>query len=77
MPMEDILSSRFGAPVDVVACAATHDPFVLYRAGVLFVNPGSPNLPDGRRKGGPGAFALLTIDHGTVAVEVIDFESSS
>jgi putative phosphoesterase len=77
VPMEDILSSRFGSPVHVVACAATHDPFVLYRDGVLLVNPGSPNLPDGRRKGGPGAFALLTIDRGTVAVEVIDVDPSS
>lgn len=77
VPMDDILSSRFGSPVQVVACAATHDAFVLVRHGVLFVNPGSPNLPAGRRKGGPGAFALLTIDQGTVAVEVIDVDLSS
>jgi uncharacterized protein len=77
VPMAEILSSRFGSPVQVVACAATHDPFVLFREGVLFVNPGSPNLPDGRQKGGLGALALLTLDHGTVAVEVIDFDASS
>lgn len=77
MPIADLLSSRFGSLVDVVACAATHDPFVLHRAGVLFVNPGSPNLPDGRRKGGRGAFVLLTIESGTVEVEVIDLDAAS
>jgi putative phosphoesterase len=77
VPVAELLSSRFGSPVDVVACAATHDPFVLHRAGVLFVNPGSPNLPDGRRKGGPGAFAVLTIDRGAVEVEIIDLTTAS
>jgi putative phosphoesterase len=44
-PIAPALERAFGRRVDVVAFAATHAPFVGERDGVLFVNPGSPNLP--------------------------------
>jgi hypothetical protein len=44
-PIAAVLERVFGRRVDVVAFAATHAPFSGEREGVLFVNPGSPNLP--------------------------------
>jgi putative phosphoesterase len=44
-PIAAVLERIFGRGVDVVAFAATHAPFSGEREGVLFVNPGSPNLP--------------------------------
>ncbi|HLF06164.1 MAG TPA: metallophosphoesterase family protein [Thermoplasmata archaeon] len=71
-PTRDVVSSKFGRPVDVVAWANTHSPSVLSREGVLFVNPGSPNYPGGWRKGGPGTFAVLDLSRGNVEAEIID-----
>jgi putative phosphoesterase len=44
-PLAAVLERTFGRRVDVVAFAATHAPFLGEHEGVLFVNPGSPNLP--------------------------------
>lgn len=44
-PIAAVLERTFGRRVDVVAFAATHAPFRGEHEGVLFVNPGSPNLP--------------------------------
>jgi len=41
----EILIKAFGRRVDVVACGATHRPWVAQCAGVLLVNPGSATLP--------------------------------
>lgn len=72
-PMSELLRSRFGQRVDVVAFANTHVPIVAWRDGVLFVNPGSPNLPGGRRqKRGPGTIAMLEIERGTAHVEIVE-----
>ncbi|MGH2583594.1 MAG: metallophosphoesterase family protein [Dehalococcoidia bacterium] len=70
--MAEILTSKFGAPVDIVAFAATHQPMVLHRQGVLLVNPGSPNLPSGRRKGGARTLAVLNLRDGVAEVEIIE-----
>jgi putative phosphoesterase len=51
------LARLFGAAVDVVAFAATHTPFLVRHQGVLYVNPGSPNLP----AAGPGTVAVLDL----------------
>jgi len=71
-PVEEILVSKFGRPVDVVAWANTHTPSVFSREGVLFVNPGSPNYPGGWRKGGLGTFARLDLRDGSVEAEIVD-----
>jgi putative phosphoesterase len=44
-PIAAALERAFGRRVDVVAFAGTHAPFLGEHEGVLFVNPGSPNLP--------------------------------
>lgn len=74
-PLEPVLRAKFGGPVDVVAYASTHVSRVLYRQGVLFVNPGSPNLPDGRPAGSAGTLLILDVAGGTVAVEQVDLET--
>lgn len=71
-PMDEILRSKFGQPVDVVAFAATHIEMVVFRQGVLLVNPGSPNLPGGRRKGGLGTIAILEVAGGAARVQLVD-----
>ncbi len=71
-PMAEILVSKFGMTVEVVACANTHVEMVVYRQGVLLVNPGSPNLPGGRRKGGLGTAAVLAVENGAAELEIID-----
>lgn len=70
--MEEIVRSKFGAPLDVVAFAATHIDMVLHRQGVLLVNPGSPNLPGGARKGGLGTVVILDVRDGVAGVELVD-----
>jgi putative phosphoesterase len=71
-PLKDVLRAKFGAPVDVVAFANTHVEIVAWREGVLFVNPGSPNLPGGARQGKPGTIAVLEVEKGTAHVEIVD-----
>jgi predicted phosphodiesterase len=70
--MDDLLRARFGAPVEIVAFANTHVEMVAYRQGVLLLNPGSPNLPGGVRQGGLGTVAILTVQDGAAAVEIMD-----
>ena len=69
------LKEKFGGPVDVVAFAATHAPYVGTHHGVLFVNQGSPTLPE------PGAepqgvvkptIAVLDVDGGKVAPSIVE-----
>jgi putative phosphoesterase len=66
------LADQFGRPVDVVVHANTHTGSVHYRDGVLFVDPGSPNLPGGWRKGGLGTVAIVDENQGFVRAEIID-----
>lgn len=70
-PMSEVLRSRFGQRVDVVAFANTHAPIVAWRDGVLFVNPGSPNLP---AHGKQAAIAILEIERGTAHVEIVELK---
>jgi predicted phosphodiesterase len=72
VPTREVVASKFGRPVDVVAWANTHAPSILVREGVLFVNPGSPNYPGSWRKGGAGTFALLDLSSGSVEAEIVD-----
>ena len=72
MPVREALKATFGAAVDVVAFAATHEPRVAVRDGVLFVNPGSATLPAKPRAGVVGNVALLDVNNGVATVEIID-----
>ncbi len=73
-PLADILTEKFGGPVDVVAYANTHIDRVTYAQGVLMFNPGSPNLPGGDRKGGLGTVAVLRIEDGLTTLDIVDLE---
>jgi putative phosphoesterase len=68
----EYLTEQFGRPVDVVVHANTHTGTVYFRDGVLFVDPGSPNLPGGWRKGGLGTVAIVEEHQGFVRAEVVD-----
>lgn len=72
LDLDATLGERFGGPVDVVAFAATHIDTVAHRHGVLFVNPGSPNLPGGKRQGGSGTIAILDLFQGAASVEFVE-----
>jgi predicted phosphodiesterase len=65
-PLAPRLSALFGRPVDVVAFAATHRPCLARHDGVLFVNPGSPNLPSE----GPGTVAILDLGGAEPVAEI-------
>lgn len=71
-PMTEILSSKFGGPVDVVAFGGTHRDMVVTYQGVLLVNPGSPNLP--ARRATPdelGTVAILEVRGSVVDVQMV------
>ena len=70
--MAEALTATFGRPVDVVVHANTHIDRISYCQGVLLVNPGSPNLPAGPRKGGLGTLAILDVRGGFADVEIVD-----
>jgi putative phosphoesterase len=74
-PFAGVLKEKFGGPVDVVAYANTHIDRVSGLQGVMLLNPGSPNLPAGPRKGGPGTVAVLEVADGLATVEIIDLAS--
>ncbi len=67
----DLLSRKFGQPVDVVVFGDTHEELICQYDGILLVNPGSPTYPGRRhRPGSPGTVARLKISGRAVAVEM-------
>jgi putative phosphoesterase len=74
-PRHDLLlrlASTFGGPVDIVAFANTHIEVIAHGDGVLFLNPGSPNLPGGARAKGPGTIARAEIARGAAQVDLVE-----
>ena len=79
LDIEGDIKKRFGRPVDVVAFGGTHAAYVGWHQGVMFVNPGSPTLPEpGAEPEGivKPAVAPLYIQGGTVSPLIMDLESS-
>jgi putative phosphoesterase len=64
--VQELVTRRFGRDVDIFLFAASHAPFVGWYDNVLFVNPGSPTLPEHHDK--PGEQGTVSPDAGTVAV---------
>lgn len=56
---------------NVVLYGHTHIPKAEEIDGIWFVNPGSPVFP---RSGHPGTYALVSIEEGIVAVDIMDLE---
>lgn len=65
-PLGPILERLFGRAVDVVAFGGTHLSLVVEHEGVLFVNPGSPNLPAEDK----GTIAMLQLEAGAPRAEI-------
>lgn len=57
-PLQPLLQKRFKATVEAVAYGGTHVPHEQVHEGVLFFNPGSPNMPD---QGAGGGVAVLDL----------------
>lgn len=70
-PLEEILTDKFGEPVDILACATIHKDLIAYHRGLLIINPGSPTLPAMRREGEVGTVALLDTQEGRATVEML------
>ena len=69
----ELVTSKFGEPVDVVAFGDTHEELVCWYDGILFINPGSPTYPGRRHKPGSlGTLVRLKVDKRAVEVELID-----
>ena len=69
--IHDMLSRQFGDSVDVVCFGDTHEEYIGWYQGVLFVNPGSTTTPGLRHGPGDlGTFALLDIDDGVVSARI-------
>ena len=69
--VQDLMTQKFGQPVDMVCFGDTHEEYVGWYQGMLFVNPGStarPGLRHGRED--LGTYAILDIKNGAVSVEI-------
>jgi putative phosphoesterase len=67
-----VLAKKFGASVNAVAFGGTHRQFKQEHAGVLFFNPGSPNLPSDRMGDNDlGSVAILEVAGGRANVELV------
>ena len=67
---DSLMRRKFGQSVDVIVCGDTHMPFVGWRQGVLYVNPGSPTNPGHLSR--LGHVALLTVENGKATTEIVD-----
>lgn len=76
MDVAQVLTEKFGGPVDVVACTGTHRAAVVSAQGILIVNPGSPCFPKGpgRIDGAPGlgTVGILDVSGGVAVFELIE-----
>jgi putative phosphoesterase len=71
-PMAEVLASKFGGDVAVVAFAGTHRQLKEEHAGVLFFNPGSPTLPSDRQsEDDQGSVAVLEVAGGKADVRLV------
>jgi uncharacterized protein len=67
-PLAGLLQRRFKRPVDAVAFGGTHRQIEQRHEGVLFFNPGSPNLPV---PDAPAGVAVLDLTGAKPRVELI------
>ena len=71
--IQDLLTKKFGQPVNVVLFGDTHEELICQYQGVLFINPGSPTFP-GRRHtpGSLGTLGILEVDNGATYARLLD-----
>lgn len=71
-PVQDVLSKKFGEPVQVVVFGDTHEEIVAERDGVLLVNPGSPTYPGIQHPlGSLGTVAILEVGDGRASAHIV------
>lgn len=69
--IHELMRLKFKQPVDIVCFGDTHEEYVGWHQGMLFVNPGSPTHPGLRHRAGElGTLAYLDISKGSVSVEL-------
>lgn len=74
--LPDEVADVFGRPVDIVVFGYTHEAMVEEHAGILFVNPGSPNMR--KQSMVLGTVALLDIaEDGTPSARSLDLADFS
>ena len=67
----ELMERKFGQPVDVVCFGDTHEEYIGWYQGMLFLNPGSPTYPGLRyRDGDLGTLVYLDTSNGVVLAEV-------
>jgi putative phosphoesterase len=69
------LEDVFGRPVDIVVFGYTHEAMVETHQGVLFVNPGSPNMVRQTMK--LGTVALLELTDAGAEARIVDLATLS
>lgn len=69
--VHELMERKFGEPVDMVCFGDTHEEYIGWYQGVMFLNPGSTTRP-GLRHGRDelGTYALLDIKNGAVSAEI-------
>ena len=73
---DELLSAKFGEPVDVVIFGDTHEELMRRWDDSLLINPGSPTYPGRRHKRGTlGTLGLLEIKAGETFARIIDLET--
>ena len=58
---KDLWAENQRMNADVIVCGHTHVPAILWREGMLSVNPGSPSFP---RRGSAKGYAVLSLREG-------------
>ena len=65
------MERKFGQPVDLVCFGHTHEKYIGWYQGMLFVNPGSTtHSAPTQIPGDMGTLAYLDISNGVVSVEI-------
>lgn len=64
LSLQHYFKQKFNGPVDIIIYGDTHVPEVLFREGILMVNPGSPTSPGPNMYLGLGHVGILDINNG-------------
>ena len=70
-PVQELMERKFKQPVDMVCFGDTHEEYIGWHQGMLFLNPGSPAHPGRRHPAGElGTLAYLEISNGEASAEI-------
>jgi predicted phosphodiesterase len=65
------MEQKFGEPVDMVCFGDTHEEYIGWYQGMLFLNPGSTTRPGMRHpRTDLGTYALVDIKQGVISAEI-------